>query len=52
MTRVYSDPRFCTSRGDTTINYASIERLLLTKGFTEQQITIASMNMKVSTFGK
>eukprot|EP00949_MAST-11_sp_MAST-11-sp1_P004690 g4690.t1 len=39
MTRVYSLIRdFATSRGDTTINFAAIERLLLTKGFTEQQI--------------
>ena len=38
-TRVYSIIRdYATERGETTINYAAVERTLLTKGFTQDQI--------------
>ena len=38
-TRVYSIIRdYATERGETTINYAAVERTLLTKGFTQEQI--------------
>ena len=38
-TRIYSLIRdHATARGQTTVNYAAIERTLLTKGFTQEQI--------------
>ena len=38
-TRVYSIIRdYATERGETTINYASVEKTLVTKGFTQDQI--------------
>ncbi len=38
-TRIYSLIRdHATARGQTTVNYAAVERTLLTKGFTQEQI--------------
>ena len=39
-TRIYSLIRdHATARGQTTVNYAAVERTLLTKGFTQEQIS-------------
>ena len=38
-TRIYSLIRdHATARGQTTVNYAAVERTLFTKGFTQEQI--------------